>query len=268
MPGSMPYLVDKGPYFSVIESLLSDPATRAQALVDLRAGVAIADLVGFDSASLAGDGRTEADREQHLNQDWFGFGGGHMFWAGYEGNPELILREGMIRTIEVSLALEHGAAAPTADEAAAGRHWPIDLFWICQGPWFQCWVLWRAADDGQGHVNLVITTPAARGFPLTSKITRPIDTTQAPYTAPDYAHPPEALSPPPRASLGQGMWVIGHEDYRRKVFMSTVRTRFGEIQIPELGWSAVDPTTVECVSPAEWEGGVLDDPRRYEAPTP
>ncbi len=266
MSGFMPYLVDKGPYFSVIESKLADPATRAQALVDLRGGIAIADLVGFDSTNLAADGLNPALRKQHLENDWFGFGGAQMFWFGYDGNPELILRDAMTRAIEVSFELEHGDPAPDPGAAGTCRNWPIDLYWICQGPWFQCWVLWRSAEQGEGHVTLVITTPAALGYPLTSKITRPVDPTSPPYTATDYAHPPEAHAPPPRAGLEKGMWVIGHEDYRRTIVMSTIGTRFGEIQVPSLGWQAVDPTSVECVSPAEWEGGVLDDPRRYVAP--
>jgi len=267
MSGFMPYLVDKGPYFSVIESKLAEPVTRAHALRDLRAGVAIADLVGFDSTSLAADGRTEATRKKHLNEDWFGHGGVPMFWFGYDGDPESILREAMARAIEVSFGLEHGDPEPPDAEAASGRHWPIDLYWICQGPWFQCWVVWRKSATGSdGHVTLIITTPAAYGYPVASKITRPINPNDPPYTAPDYAHPPENRSPPPRAGLEKGMWVVGHEDYQRAWVSSTVRTRFGQIQMPTLGWIPVDKTKVECVSPAEWEGGVLDVPRRYAAP--
>jgi hypothetical protein len=266
MSGFMPYVLDKGPYFEVIESKLADPATRAHALRDLRNNVPIADLVGFDSTNLGADGRTPDTRKQHLNSDWFGVGG-PMFWLGYAGNPELILRNAMERAIEMSFGLEHCDPVPTDAQAASGRHWPIDLYWICQGPWFQCWVLWRKADQGQGHVTLLITTPAAAGLPLTSKITRPVDPLQAAYTAPDYAHPPEALAPPPRASLPTGVWVLGHEDYTRELVPSTMHTKFGDIRLPVMGWSAIDPTSVECVSPAEWEGGVLDVPRPYQPPS-
>lgn len=263
MSGFMPYLVEKGPYLSVMESKLADPPTRSRALTDLRGGVPLADLVGFDSTNLGQDHLDEAHRKQHLNEDWFGQGGASMFWVGYEGNPEMILREGMIRAIEVSFGIEHGDPPPAPAAAAGGRHWPIDAYWICQGPWFQCWVLWRAADSGQGHVTLLITTPAAFGYPLTSKITRPVG---GQAVAPDYASPPEHRAPPPRPSLEKGMWVVGHEDYRRGVVYSTMRAGYRKIQIPTVGWIATDPTRVECVSPAEWEGGVLDDPRRYVAP--
>jgi hypothetical protein len=273
MSGFMPYLVEKGPYLSVMESKLADPPTRAQALTDLRGGVALADMVGFDSANLGQDKLSVDQRKKHLNDDWFGFGATSMFWVGYDGNPEIILREGMTRAIEVSFGLEHGDPVPTAAQATSGRHWPIDVYWICQGPWFQCWVLWRAAERGEGHVSLLITTPAAYGYPLTSKITRPVG---ALPVAADYAHPPEQgarLRPPPppppkRATLEKGMWVVGHEDYTRGLVVSTIRKRHRKIQIPAMGWIAKDRTKVECVAPAEWEGGVLEDSRRYTPPAP
>lgn len=267
MSGFMPYVVEKGPYFSVIESLLADPSTRAQALIDLGNGKPIADMVGFDSLSLAPDGLDEAKRKDHLNKQWFGIGE-PSFWMGYNGNPELILREAMIRAIEMSFGVEHGDPGPDPECAADGRHWPIDMYWICQGPWFQCWVLWRAIEDSDddGHVTLLMTTPAAYGYPLTSKITRPVRVTDPPYTAGDYAHPPEDRSPPARTTLEKGMWVVGHEDYVRGTVYSTIKSCFGSITFPTMGWNPVDATKVECVVPAEREGGVLDVPRRYVAP--
>ncbi|MDQ1383793.1 MAG: hypothetical protein QOG65_1172 [Actinomycetota bacterium] len=267
MSGFMPYLVEKGPYLSVLESKLAQPKTRAGILRDLYAGVALADLVGFDSTNLVPDGMSEAERKRHLNEDWFGFNGQPMFWVGFDGKPEIIMREGMIRAIEMSFGLEHGDPAPDDAKASSGRHWPIDVYWICQGPWFQCWVLWRAAANDEGHVTLMITTPAAYGYPLTAKITRPVHANQGPYTAEDYAHPPEQRAPK-RPALEKGMWVVGHEDYTRKVRLSTVRARHRDIKIPRVVWVANDSSKVECVAPAEREGGVLDDPRRYVAPVP
>jgi hypothetical protein len=265
MSGFMPYLVEKGPYLSVLESKLAQPATRARILRDLRAGVALADLVGFDSANLDKDYMDEAARKKHLNEDWFGIGAQPMFWVGFDGNPEIIMREGMIRAIEMSFGLEHGDPVPDDAKASSGRHWPIDVYWICQGPWFQCWVLWREAAKGEGHVSLLITTPAAYGYPLTAKITRPVHANQGAYTAEDYAHPPESRAPR-RAGLEKGMWVVGHEDYTRTIKLSTVRAGYRQIQIPKVVWVAQDKTSVECVAPAEREGGVLDDPRRYVPP--
>jgi hypothetical protein len=175
----------------------------------------------------------------------------------------MILRTAMKRAIEVSLDL-----APDEqnlpDVCCLERAWPIDLYWVCQGPWFQCWVVWRQSDSiaAEGHVSVLITTPAAEGYPLVSKITRPIGPTPDPYTAPEYA------CPPPKASRRnrRGMWVIGHDDYDKTVICSTAPSLLGQIDFPRVEWRAVDRSRVVCVAPAEWEGGVLHDGRPYTAP--
>jgi len=277
MSGFMPYVLEKGPYFAVLEEKLADPAKRRQALIDLRADHAIAPMVGFDSTNLGtpppnptGDGRDTATRELHLNQDWFGIGQ-PSFWIGYDGDAQAILREAMKRAIEVSFGMEHDDPVPTVNAAVNGRHWPIDVYWICQGPWFQSWVLWRksAPASTQGHVTLLITTPAAYGYPLISKITRPVlSTDPKPYPAPDYACPPEDNAPPARADLERGMWVVGHEDYTKGIVYSTVSTRRGRITLPTFGWVPTNRDEVKCVATAEWEGGVLDGGRRYLPSSP
>ena len=277
----MPYVLDKGAYFEVLESILSDPAARIAGLTKLRGGTPLADLCGFDSKNLgtpsapgyggSGDRRTPDERVAHFNKDWMGMVpvGGRWtkapnafptgFWASYQGDPEAILRATLERAIEVSLDLEPGGAA---DPCCLDRTWPIDLYWVCQGPVFQCWVLWRESDVGaEGHVTVLITTPAAQGYPLTSKITRPV-TGALPYTDADYS------CPPPKAARRnrQGMWVLGHEDYDMTVRRSTTPTGMGQIEFPAVEWRARDATTVVCVSPAEWEGGVLWGGRPYAAP--
>ena len=110
--------------------------------------------------------------------------------------------------------------------------------------------------------SVLITTPAAEGYPLVSKITRPIGPTPDPYTAPEYA------CPPPKASRRnrRGMWVIGHDDYDKTVICSTAPSLLGQIDFPRVEWRAVDRSRVVCVAPAEWEGGVLHDGRPYTAP--
>jgi hypothetical protein len=47
---------------------------------------------------------------------------------------------------------------------------------------------------------------------------------------------------------------------------STEGSRHAQIMTPGLQWRAADPNTVVCVSPAEWEGGVLRDGRPYVQP--
>jgi hypothetical protein len=259
MPGAMPYLLDKGPYFEVIEDILSNGARRIAALGALRNGAPLAGLVGFDSDSLSGDGQTMEYRVDHLYKDWFGMiqdttpGPWHKqpgvfptgFWRGYQGDPEAILRETMERAIELSLGLAPGAALPSPN--ATARDWPIDVYWICQGPWFQCWVLWReGATSATGHVTVLITT-------------RPVNPNDPPYTAPDYESPPA----PGVRNNHRGMWVIGHEDYEKTVVCSTVPGAKGSIEMPRVEWRPVNPNVVVRVSPAEWEGGVLADGRAF-----
>jgi hypothetical protein len=272
MTGFMPYVMEKGPYFSVAEDRLANPIRRRQMLIDLRTGVAISAICGFDSTTLdlpnPPNGTPQAqmkDRIEHLDRDWFGMEpdaqgnwkykaptGAEQtgFWTGYQGNPEKIFRAAVIGAIEVSLGLP-----PGGDPANATREWPIDFYWVCQGPWFQCWLLWREAGNS-GHVTVTITTPATTGHPLTTKITRT-------KVDPEYASPPPANA----RTHSRGMWVYGHEDYDKKLNLSTKNTKFGTIPWPEIVWVA-ESHDVVCVSPAEWEGGVLAAGRQYSPAVP
>jgi hypothetical protein len=300
----MPYVVDKGPYFSVIESLLSNPAKRVDLLNKLRAGAGgvtpglmLADLCGFDSPSLAGGPLTLAQMKAHLNEQWFGMklvNGAWQkqpgalqtgWWTGYTGDPETIMREAMIRAIEVSLGLAHGASVPASEIPAIenwneaqgwfsstppqAKHWPIDVNWICQGPAFQCWVLFQRTDGASstgGKVTLLITTPPADGYPLTSQITRPLPPATGAYTSADYADSRPAPNPTPLDPGGQnaqfGVWVVGEEDYERTRTSSTAGTLGGLLPLPTVRWFPRKPNIV-TVRPAEWEGGVRNIGRRY-----
>lgn len=292
MPGTMPYLLHKSAYFEVIESLLETPAQRIAGRQQLISGAPLAGLLGLDSTNLGGppvtaggvvtkpgwgDKQAPDERVRHINQDWLGMsnaGGAWApqpaafptgFWKGYQGDTDAILRAATVCAIEVSLNLppaHPGDAIP--DASTVERQWPIDVYWICQGPYFQCWVMWRQSGTGptEGHVTLLITTPAADGHPLTSKITRPVKPSDPPYTSREYASPP----PDDARLYTQGMWVIGHGDYNKTVVYSTAGSRHAQITVPGLQWRAADPTKVVCVSPAEWEGGVLPDGRPYASP--
>jgi hypothetical protein len=283
MSGLMPYVVEKGPYFSALESMIADPARRVHALGEVKNGTDLALLCGFDPPNFAGpipqgDGRTYDNRYWHFEYDWLGIGAPY-FWSNWEGGkPEAILREGMQRALEMSMGLEYNEEPPAAPNRPK-RLWPIDFYWICQGPFFQCWVLWRRVSGDLGHVTVLFTTPPAKGYPLNSQITRPSppavpggawDISAAPNglnARPDYACAPETQKfgpqpPPRRTSLPEGMWVIGHDNYESHVVSSTLPSGSGNITLPQLVWTAQDQGVV-CVQPAEWEGGVLDVPRPY-----
>ena len=145
MSGAMPYLLDKGPYFEVIEDLLSNRGKRIEILGSLRGGAALATSWASTRAVSSPTGRTPDYRVEHLNEDWFGmtnnagardwqkqpnkFPTG--FWRGYQGDPEAILRDAMKRTIEVSLGLppgSRGARAPgIGDRASVADQHLLDL---------------------------------------------------------------------------------------------------------------------------------------------
>jgi hypothetical protein len=263
--GPMPYVLDTGPYFLVLEDRLNDPAKRGSILKDLRNDkIALSTISGLDSTTLAEDRKTPDQRVAILNRLWFGMelvAGAWVkqpnkfptgFWNGFQGDTEAILRAGLIRAIEVSLGINHGV-----DPNLGTRQWPIEVTWVCQGPFFQCWVTWMKSSSGDGHVSLTIATPAAEGLKVKAKITR---TT----VKPDYANPP----PHNAFTTKRGMWVIGHEDYVPIPTFSTFGTGRTAILIPGIGYTPVNPKEVICVAPAEWEGGVLGDGRRYTAPRP
>jgi hypothetical protein len=262
----MPYVMDTGPYLSVLEGRLNDPSRRVPLLTALRTDEALATIAGLDSTNLAADNKTPDQRVEVLNTLWFGMKPPRRgtsdpwtkqqsavptgFWRGFQGDPEAILREALIRAVEVSLGIDYDA-----DPAKKTREWPIEISWICQGPFFQCWVTWlEAAKGGSGHVSLTITTPAAEGLPLNAKITRAT-------VKPEYASPPPADA----WKAARGMWVLGHEDYTRTPYFSTVGSYVGVIFEPRVDYRRKS-TAVVCVAPAEWEGGVLAAGRPYTAP--
>jgi len=262
--GPMPYVLDKGPYLSVLEDILGTQGKRKQFLTSLKGGAALSSLVGMDSKSLVDDNKNTDQRVAVLNGKWFGMqleGGVWVkhqddfptgFWQGWQGDSEAILRAALTRAIEVSIGIDHGAhpIVPTRD-------WPIELYWICQGPFFQCWVGWQKSQGagGGGRVTLTITSPAAEGLPVNPKITR---TT----VKPEYAQDPQHND----MNAPRGLWVFGHEDYTKTITYSTTGSAIGSprnrIQEPHIEWRRTS-TDVVCVAPAEWEGGILAAGRPY-----
>ena len=79
------------------------------------------------------------------------------FWVQYFGNVEEIVRQTLIRTIEVSLGLQHGEDVPSGGPR---RVLPIELFWKCPQRWFEGWVTWRWDEThGTGQVTTMFATP-------------------------------------------------------------------------------------------------------------
>ena len=112
----------------------------------------------------------------HVEQDWFtGLADGDQHgWLNWASHPTEVVARGLARAIEVSLGIrhhvelpEHGAAGkvPLATPNHVTRCWPIEFYWACPLPVFQCWIAWRPVratqgSDGAGLVTFTYTTPA------------------------------------------------------------------------------------------------------------
>ena len=263
MPGSMPYSLEKGPYLSVIEDYVNGSRGRAlETLAKLRNGDAIDEIDAFDSQPLDAGPYSTAQLRDHFKQDWLGYkpdgNGGWLpppkfdaltspttgFWQAWHGDCEGVLRLTLIRALEISLGVPHGQAAA----ANATQHWPIELFWRCPIPWFEGWVTWRVkgTPSTDGQVTVLLSTPS-HGHPLKNT---PLRTN----VVPDYAEDP------PSAVGSQGSWVVSQRYHRpRKVVMSLPSPQ-GTGTFPTVGLAYNSEGTPVTVSPAEWEGGVLNPP--------
>ena len=219
-----------------------------------------------------------------MEQDWFGSiptnSGGwadqppynHQptgYWVGYYGNVQAVLREGLIRAIEVSLGLTHDEDPP----GTTPREWPVEVHWKCPNPYFEVWITWRSHGQGPkaGQVNMTICTPPDKNNRL---VTRP----QHPPVPPSGLSQPNPLPEPQSADAAQGMWLVAHEEHEQLTVDQLVDVVGGSAldqQLDQLGtlaglskttWAIPMPTTfwrdsdsasdVVVVAPPTWAGGV------------
>lgn len=213
----MPYTLTKGPLFLVMEQTLNDPAARATVLEQLRSNVRLPDMpwvVNGPGSTVAVPGVLRT----RLFDDWFGYrddgrggwdpqpafvGQSTGYWVGYYGNTEAVLREGLVRTIEVALGLAHDDPV-----SKATRAWSIETAWKCPNPWFEVWVTWKQLGDGagEGHVTMVICTPPDTNNRLVTRAQFPPTLANEPVTIP--------LTDPRRATANEGMWLVAHDEHR------------------------------------------------------
>lgn len=219
----MAYMLTKGPVLSVLE-VLAD-ATTPDGLALLEATLAglrdpgrrLTELAGPDAASAQGPG----DLVGRLERNWFGrtdAGGTWVdqpafdpanpsatgYWRNYHGDVEAIVRETLVRAVEVSLGLAAGGAV-----AQRTRHWPVEAFWMCAHPWVEGWVTWRDHGGGHGQVTVVLATP---GDTVNHMATRPLDPPAPHGVTGPVPDPVEATSP---GSGTQGMWLVSQSEHRR-----------------------------------------------------
>lgn len=192
------------------------------------------------------------------------------FWVQYFGNVEEIVRQTLIRTIEVSLGLQHGEEVPAGGPR---RVLPVELFWKCPQRWFEGWVTWRWDEThGTGQVTTIFATPGS-GKPV---LQNPMDGRDAVLDPSTLVTEPGTVPVGPGPSSGpanpqqspKGMWVVTHEHHLE---MPDLPDHFGsasgEWAIPEFGPTYVGLCDVVCVEPSEKDGGVNPYGRVYEPPT-
>ncbi|MEY2450549.1 MAG: hypothetical protein QOD92_123 [Acidimicrobiaceae bacterium] len=280
MPGGfMPYQLEKGPIWSVVESALAQGPTQAYELLVLLRDPQheIADGPMVTSSSLdytdpkTGAKSTPQTRGDHLRHDWFGMvkqPSGKWekepasafdpqthpstgFWVNYWGDVESIVRETFVRAIEVSLGLKNGETHES--RARFRRHWPVSIFMKCPTPWFEGWVSWRSWETNRatdGHVVVHFLVPGNYGSQVLKKPKGGF--TGKPNTKPDTSDDPN------------GMWLIAYETHRRlDGVVTTDPGTAGDIHPPSPGAILKDEDDLIVIAPRETDGGVAPNGRAY-----
>jgi hypothetical protein len=195
------------------------------------------------------------------------------FWFQYFGDVQAILRETLIRAIEVSLGLAHVAPGDEPCGEKPDRHLPIELFWKCPQRWFEGWVCWRSdRHTGTGQVTVMLATPGhgkpVLESPLAGKgfVENPPDSTWDP--AEGEREPPSngvfSDNGGPRQAP-KGMWVITHADHAQlPATPDEGPTTSGRWSIPSFGPTYVGVGPIVTVAPSEIDGGVRPNGRSLD----
>lgn len=184
MGNGMPFVVEKGPTWQLFDWALSpggpwgNVTGRLQALNLLRSNAPATWADIFFEAWVAGDAANllTVDMRNHINQDWFtgkAPDGSPHGWLNFDTDPAEVIVRALARAYEVSLGITRhvelpgpgGEAVDPATPAEVTRLWPIEFWWICPLPVFQCWIGWRQVRTGQpgfgdGLVTFTWATPA------------------------------------------------------------------------------------------------------------
>jgi hypothetical protein len=264
----MPYVVEVGAVLSALTDYFKEEKHLQDTLIELRDDTKkLPDL-------LASVGATP-EMVQHFAADWLGYLSttpmtqqaafdpknpkSTGWWTTWYGDAEGILRETMVRAIEVALGIPHDG-----DPQENTQCWRMTFMWTCAAPMLQGWVYWWDFDynangsssgtgsgNGSGHgdagmVNVIFSTPG-NGHPLYATPYR-----SATDDPPDY-------DVNPTASQGDeyGLWVIGEDQMEVRQPESTTFMGLGHGVIPD-PWPNFFHTSggAVTVSPAEVDGGV------------
>ena len=267
----MPYNLEKGPYLAMFEDILNrDPVRCLRSLRNLDQPVT-AMLREARSDISGGPFRTTAELADHIDQHWLGLdpGSGQRgqetshYWAYWEGDAQSIVRETLVRAIEVALGMEHGARPLRSPS----QRWRISMLTACGIRWFEGWLTWqRLGDDPRaGLVSVLLLTPT-HGKPVEPTLLRPLPATDGSPRRPSSRKPgrPYAVNPE-RAEGDFGMWAVGSLlEYRRDPDAESGKwVRSGQFPRPRLGPTYVSKGDVVVVAPPEDQGGVLPNGRPY-----
>lgn len=188
------------------------------------------------------------------------------FWYQYHGDAEGIVRESLIRSIEVSLALDHDAEVPASGPE---RFLPIELFWKCPQRWFEGWVTWRwDPTHAFGQVTTMLATPGSgkpvleaplAGLAATQPVSSRVDTDGRAPIGPGVADPSDNVGQAPK-----GMWLLTQREHAQLLAPRTsTGGRAGAWMVPPFGPTYVGCGPIICVQPSEADGGVKPFGRPY-----
>jgi hypothetical protein len=264
----MPYVMEIGTIFSLLNDYLEDRSHMVQMLTELR-DPNVTQLSQMEFFTQSPNPPTPATTwpavVSHIETDWFGWDPlTHQqppfnpvnpaqtgWWTRWYGNADQITRETLRRALEVALGVAHDAAGVTPS-----RQWRVMFTWSCGAPMFQGWVAWQWVEHHpqQGFVLGTFTTPG-NGHPLYATPHRPPGAGPAPdYEDPVVRNPADVNDP-----AYYGMWIIG--DQSTDVLLPPVPSwqPLGTGVLPNWPNAFVhtygNPALV--VSPAEEDGGVL-----------
>jgi hypothetical protein len=299
MSGGMPYQLEKGPTFSVSESMLDcggDPQKRLMLLGLMLGGTDPNQLPTLESGSLDSGPWNKDQRQFHMNTDWFGRqrtpGGGwaHQdpfdpsapnrtgYWRQWHGDAQRIVAETFKRAIEVSLGLDDVPDGTDVSTLTPTRCWPIEIFWRCPAPWFEGWVTWRRETTlprGDGIVararrllTSFLTGSRDPGGHVTVHLHTPSHCNSVLLLSPRRTGPPTLIPDykdnPVRCDMDRGMWVIAHEQQvPHNNYAVTEPTPPGTFPLPTFGPFVESTGDVVTVQPNEPDGGVLANGRAY-----
>jgi hypothetical protein len=299
----MPYHLEKGATLQLMEEWLNGTPAEMRAVYDrLRTGGEPLDWMltanlwtdpRFTKSPL-GSGPAVAEA---IARDWFGYehvqgawrrqdGPTTGYWTAYRGAVDTIVRRTLCWAMQIALGLE-------ADGAGTVRQvpWAVELFWKCESPWFEGWVLSRPVDPpattagvrtNRGLVTVVFLTPAHRGSVVaTSPIAVAAKATSAafPHPVPSWENDYERVWPlpgypaaraPKAVDRQHAMWVITHRTHVATPASAAsgnnaAGSGLSVLDIPQLAVYVGSPPKhsgwgdVVVVSPSMPSGGVTHD---------